>query len=201
MEQRTEEWYQARLGKVTASRIADVMAKTKSGYGASRKNYMAELIVERLTGQSPERFENAAMRFGTETEPLARSAYEVAADVMVEEVGFVDHPTIPNAGASPDGLVGTDGLVEIKCPNTATMIEYLTTQKIEERYILQMEFQLLCTRRKWCDFVMFDPRLPERLQLSFRRYEHNADIAHSITGEVMLFLEELDALEAKLRKL
>ena len=120
MEQRTEDWYKARLGKVTASRVADILAKTKSGYSASRDNYMAQLICERLTNTQVESFTNAAMQWGTEQEPFARAAYEVAKGVLVEEEGFVPHPVITMAGASPDGLIGDDGLVEIKCPNTAT---------------------------------------------------------------------------------
>jgi len=124
-EQRTDEWFAQRLGKVTASRVADVMAKTKTGYSASRENYMAQLVVERLTQTKAESFTNAAMQWGTDQEPFARAAYEAAQGVMVEEVGFMSHPDIEMAGASPDGLVGDDGLLEIKCPNTATHIETL----------------------------------------------------------------------------
>ena len=153
IEQRTDEWFAARLGKVTASRVADVMAKTKTGYSASRDNYMAQLVVERITGERAESFTNAAMQWGTDQEPFARAAYEAAKDVMVEEEGFVPHPTIQMAGASPDGLVNDDGLVEIKCPNTATQIETLLTGAIPSKYVAQMQFQMACTGRAWCDFV------------------------------------------------
>ena len=165
MEQQTQEWFEARLGKVTASRVADVIAKTKTGYSASRDNYMAQLICERLTGQKGESFTNAAMEHGTQTEPLARSAYENARNLLVKEVGFINHPRIEMSGASPDGLVGEDGLVEIKCPNTATHIETLLSGKVPTKYITQMQWQMLCCQRKWCDFVSFDNRLPEHLQL------------------------------------
>ena len=150
IEQRTEEWFAARLGRVTASRVADVIAKTKTGYSASRENYMAQLVVERLTQTKAESYTSAAMMHGVEQEPFARAAYEATQGVMVEEVGFVSHPSIEWAGASPDGLVGDDGCVEIKCPNTATMIETLLSQKVPGKYITQMQFQMACTGRKWC---------------------------------------------------
>jgi putative phage-type endonuclease len=191
MEQRTEEWHQARLGKVTASRVADVMAKTKAGYGASRANYMAELIVERLTGRPGDSFQSPAMTWGTNTEPLARAAYEAHKGVLVEEVGFVPHPTIPMAGASPDGLVDMDGLVEIKCPNTATHIETLMTGNVPLKYVLQMHWQMICTGREWCDFVSFDPRMPEGMQLFVAKYLYSNDTASDLIKEVTAFLKEL----------
>jgi putative phage-type endonuclease len=191
MEQRTEEWHQARLGKVTASRVADVMAKTKAGYGASRANYMAELIVERLTGRPGDSFQSPAMTWGTNTEPLARAAYEAHKGVLVEEVGFVPHPTIPMAGASPDGLVDMDGLVEIKCPNTATHIETLMTGNVPLKYVLQMHWQMICTGREWCDFVSFDPRMPEGMQLFVARFMYSNDTASDLIKEVTAFLKEL----------
>lgn len=200
MEQRTEEWHQARLGKVTASRVADVMAKTKAGYGASRANYMAELIVERLTGRPGDSFQSPAMTWGTNTEPLARAAYEAHKGVLVEEVGFVPHPTIPMAGASPDGLVDMDGLVEIKCPNTATHIETLMTGNVPLKYVFQMHWQMICTGREWCDFVSFDPRMPEGMQLFVARYMHSTDTASDLTKEVTAFLKELDEKVSALKE-
>ena len=200
MEQRTEEWFAARLGKVTASRVADVIAKTKSGYSASRDNYMAQLICERLTGQQGESFTNAAMQWGTETEPLARSAYEAYAE-MVEEVGFVQHPKIEMAGASPDGLVGLFGMLEIKCPNTATHIDTLLTQTVPTKYITQMQWQMRCCERQWCDFVSFDPRLPQELQLFVKRIEFDAPYVAMLEEEVNLFLKELDDKVTKLTNL
>ena len=201
VEQRSPEWFASRLGKVTASRVADVIAKTKSGYSASRDNYMAQLICERLTGQQGESFTNAAMTWGTETEPLARSAFEAYADVMVEEVGFVPHPTIEMSGASPDGLVGAEGMLEIKCPNTATHIDTLLTQTVPSKYITQMQWQMACCERQWCEFVSFDPRLPQDLQLFVKRVEFNQTYVAMLEEEVINFLEELEIKVAKLTNL
>ena len=201
MEQKSEEWFTARLGKVTASRVADVIAKTKSGYSASRDNYMAQLICERLTGQQGESFTNAAMTWGTETEPLARSAFEAYADVMVEEVGFVSHPRIRDSGASPDGLVGLFGMLEIKCPNTATHIDTLLTQTVPSKNITQMQWQMACCERQWCEFVSFDPRLPQDLQLFVKRVEFNQTYVAMLEEEVINFLEELEIKVAKLTNL
>jgi putative phage-type endonuclease len=198
MEQRTDDWFAARLGKVTASRIGDVMAKTKTGYSASRANYMAQLVVERLTNRKEESYTNAAMQWGTDTEPLARSAYEVAKNVLVQEVGFIQHPTIEMSGASPDGLVGDDGMVEIKCPNTATHIETVLSNNIDNKYILQMMWQMRCTNRKWCDFVSFDPRMPEELQLKVIRVEFDQGTIDQIESEVKEFLSEVDKKVHKL---
>ena len=191
MEQRTEEWFKARLGKVTASRVADVIAKTKSGYSSSRDNYMAQLICERLTGQQGESYTNAAMQHGVDTEPLARSAYEALHGLLVEEVGFVQHPTIEMAGASPDGLVGLFGILEVKCPNTATHIDTLINSTVPTKYITQMQWQMRCCDRQWCDFVSFDPRLPLDLQLFIKRVEYDAEYVAMLEKEVNQFLDEL----------
>jgi len=201
IEQGTPEWFQARCGKVTASRVADVVAKTKSGYSASRDNYMAQLVCERMTGKPAESFTNAAMQWGTEQEPFARAAYESHADVLVEQVGLILHPRIEGSGASPDGLVGLFGLVEIKCPNTATHIQTLLDQKVPEKYNIQMQWQMACTQRQWCDFVSFDPRMDEGLQLFVKRVELDTQMVAYLEGEVALFLEELNAKIEKLNKL
>jgi putative phage-type endonuclease len=198
MDQGTEEWFTIRIGKVTASRVADVIAKTKTGYSASRDNYMAQLVCERLTGQKGESFTNAAMQHGTETEPLARAAYEALKDVLVDEVGFVPHPTIEMAGASPDGLVGDDGLIEIKCPNTATHIDTLLSQTVPGKYNTQMQFQMACTGRQWCDFVSFDNRLPDELQLFVKRVPRDNEFIKQMEDEVVKFLNELDIKIAQL---
>ena len=193
MEQRTEEWFSARAGKVTASRVADLMAKTKSGYSASRENYMAQLIVERFTNQPPESFNSAAMQWGTEQEPFARAAYEARTSVFVDEVGFVPHPTIEGAGASPDGLVGDDGLIEIKCPNTATMIDTLINETVPNKYFAQMQMQMACTGRSWCDYVVFDPRMPESGQLFVKRIERDETFITDMESEIIKFLDEMTA--------
>jgi putative phage-type endonuclease len=200
MDQGSEEWFTIRIGKVTASRVADVIAKTKTGYSATRDNYMAQLVCERLTGQKGDSFSNAAMQHGTETEPLARLSYEVTQNVLVDEVGFVPHPTIEMAGASPDGLVGDDGLLEIKCPNTATHIETLLSQSVPGKYNTQMQFQMACTGRQWCDFVSFDNRLPAELQLFVKRVPRDEVFIRLIEAEIVQFLAELDDKINKLMK-
>jgi len=190
--QGTDEWFAARLGKVTASRVADVIAKTKTGYSTSRDNYMAQLVCERLTGQKGESFSNAAMQWGTDTEPKAREAYMAARFEIVTEVGFVNHPTIEDAGASPDGLVGDLGLIEIKCPNSHTAIETLLSQTVPSKYNTQMQWQMICTGRHWTDFVSYDPRLPAELQLFIKRVEYDPVFGAMLEKEVIGFLKELD---------
>ncbi|MBS1725002.1 MAG: YqaJ viral recombinase family protein [Armatimonadetes bacterium] len=197
--QGSDEWLAARCGKVTASRMADLLAKTKTGYGASRANYMAELIAERLTGQPAEKFTSPAMQWGTANESDARSAYEFHADCDVIEVGFVPHPGILMAGASPDGLVAADGLVEIKCPNTATHIDTLLSGVVAGKYITQMQFQMACTGRRWCDFVSFDPRMPADLRLFVRRIERDDAAIADMEAEIVKFLAELDGKVSALR--
>jgi putative phage-type endonuclease len=199
MEQRTDEWFAARIGKVTASRVADVIAKTKSGYGAGRANYLADLVVERLTGQKAQGFSNAAMEWGTQTEPQARAAYSAKTGILVEEVGFIDHPTVAMSGASPDGFA-EEGLIEVKCPNTSTMLEFILDGKPPQKYVTQMQWQMACTGRPWCDFVSFDPRLPERLQLLVVRVPRDDAYIAMLEAEVKKFLAELDDNLNKLEK-
>ena len=201
IEQGTDEWFAIRCGKVTASRVADVIATTKSGYSASRANYEAQLICEILTGKPAESFTNAAMQWGTETEPLARAQYELKTGNMVNQIGFVVHPIIEQAGASPDGLIGEDGCIEIKCPNTSTHLDTLLSQKVPSKYITQMTWQMVCTGRKWCDFVSYDPRLPENLQLYIERIELDEDYAKKLQNEVVMFLVEVNEKVEKLRKI
>ena len=191
IEQRTDEWFAARLGKVTASKVADVIAKTKTGYSTSRENYMAQLVVERMTNTKAESYSNSAMEWGTEQEPFARAAYEAAKGVLVEECGFFPHPTIEMSGASPDGLVA-GGLVEIKCPNTATMIETLLTQKVPQKYFTQMQWQMACTGTTFCDYVVFDPRMPKHLQLFITRVDRDTEYISMLETEIKAFLAEVD---------
>ena len=198
MEQRTDEWFEARLGKVTASRIYDVLSKTKSGYSATRKNYMAQLICERLTGNREESFKTAAMQRGNDIEPKARARYMLETGELVEETGFINHPTIDMSGASPDGLVGEDGLIEIKCPNTATHLEFLRTKTPKPEYLLQMLWQMACTGRKWCDFVSYDDRLKEHLSFQMVRINRDDERIKEIEEEVQKFLHELDEQIAEL---
>lgn len=196
--QYTDEWYSARLGKVTASRVADVMAKTKTGYSTSRQNYMMQLLCERLTGKKEESYSSAAMQRGTEMEPIARAVYEAEKGLFVVETGLVDHAEIKNFGASPDGLVGDDGLIEIKCPNTATHVDFLRTGKPDNKYQWQMLAQMACTGRQWCDFVSFDDRLPEPLQFSCVRFYRDDIRINEMLVEIEKFLHELNELESEM---
>jgi putative phage-type endonuclease len=198
MEQGSQEWLNIRLGKVTASRVSDVIAKTKTGWGASRANYMAELVAERLTGVPAGSYTNAAMMWGTDQEPNARAAYSAQTFDTIEQVGFVPHPSITMSGASPDGLVSADGMLEIKCPNTATHIETLLGGSIPAKYETQMLWQMACAKRDWCDFVSFDPRLPPEMQLFVKRLERDDKRIAELEEMVSDFLAELDEKVAKL---
>lgn len=198
MEQRTDSWFAARAGKVTASAIYKVMARTKTGWGADRANYMAQLVSERLTGRPADSFSNSAMQWGIDTEPQARAMYELETGQGVVECGFFDHPEIAMSGASPDGLIGKNGLIEIKCPNTATHIATLRGAEIEGKYIKQMQWQMACTGTDWCDFVSFDPRLPDEMQMHVRRIERDDEMLREIGEHVTEFLAEVDATVADL---
>ena len=197
--QGTADWHALRLGKATASRIADIVAKTKTGWGASRTNYLAQLVAERLTGATSESFTNSAMKWGNEVEPDARAAYEFHADIDVAQVAFVEHPSIAMTGASPDGLVGDDGLVEVKCPQTATHIETLLGQTVPGKYVTQMQWQMACTGRRWCDFASYDPRLPETMRLFVKRVERDDVLIASLEKDVAEFLAEVEAKVEALR--
>ncbi len=190
--QGTEAWFAQRLGKVTASRVADVIAKTKTGYSTSRENYMVELVLERLTGQRQESFTNSAMQWGTDTEPLARAAYEAKTGEIVDETSMVEHPRIAMAGASPDGLINGDGLLEIKCPNSATHIQTLRCKKPQSKYVTQMMWQMACTERQWCDFASFDPRMPAGLQLFVTRIHRDEKVINELEEEVFSFLIDVE---------
>ncbi len=198
IEQGSEEWFASRLGKVTASKVSDVMARTKSGPAATRKNYMMELLCQRLTGKREESYTNAAMQRGNDLEPVARSAYEIDKGVMVEECGLIDHPRIEMFGASPDGLVGGNGMLEIKCPNTAQHVACLRSGEPDNKYWRQMQTQMACSGRQWVDFVSFDDRLPEALQYFCARVERDDDYISEIEDAVLEFLGELEKLEAEM---
>jgi putative phage-type endonuclease len=200
IQQGTQEWREARVGLVTASRIADVIARTKSGWGASRAAYMAQLVAERLTGVPAETYQSAAMVHGIETEAEARAAYAWHQDVDVEEAGFVLHPSIAESGASPDGLVGADGLVEIKCPATHTHIETLLGATAPTRYAAQIHWQMACTGRRWVDFVSYDPRMPEDMRLFVQRVERDDKIIRDLEEQVSLFLSDVAMTVRALQK-
>lgn len=194
-EQGSEDWHKARLGYVSASSISDVMAK---GKGVTRRNYLMKIVAERLTKQIGEKYSNASMEWGTNTEPLARMAYENKHDRFVDKTGFWKHPTIEWLGASPDGLVDDDGLIEIKCPNTTTHIEYIFEDKVPNEYYKQIQCQLFVTGRKWCDFISYDPRLPEKSQLFVKRTERDELLIAEMKQEVVLFLDEVKQMIKRL---
>ena len=192
LEQNTPEWVVQRIGCLTASHMYDVTAKLKKGgYTKARQDYLMDLVIERLCGRATEHFVNQAMERGLETEPRARAAYELATGNDVEDGGFWMHPRLEWFGASPDGLVGTDGLLEIKCPTTAVHLEYIEADVIPIEYAPQMLAQLACTERKWCDFVSFDDRLPASLQLFVKRFEPSPDLISECEAEAKLFLEDV----------
>ena len=201
IDQGSEAWFAMRAGRVTASRVADVIAKTKSGPSASRANYAAQLVVERLTGTVEPSFQNAAMQWGIEKEAEARIAYRFLTDFEVTETDFVLHPEIFMAGASPDGLVGDDGLVEIKCPNSATHMDTLLREAIPDKYAVQMLWQMACTGRQWCDFVSYDPRFPEAMRLFVKRLDRDDTRIVELEQAVRDLLQEVEescaALNAK----
>lgn len=199
MDQGSDDWRRLRLGKVTASRVADVVARTKTGWGASRANYAAELILERLTGCWQEGYTSPAMLHGTATEPYARQAYSLATGVDVFECAFVDHSEIAMTGASPDGLVGDDGLLEVKCPQSATHLETLLSGDVPAKYVTQMMWQMACTGRQWCDFASFDPRMPEPMRLFVKRIPRDPSMVLGLESDVSEFLRELDSKVADLR--
>ena len=199
VEQGSPEWFQMRLGKVTASRVADILAKTKTGPSASRQNYLIELAIQRTTGIIQESYSNSAMEWGTQTEPQARVAYEVATNNFVDQVAFIDHPSIKWFGCSPDGLVSDRGLVEIKCANSATHWEYFKSKKPPQKYFIQMQAQIAVTNKDWCDFVSFDPRMPDRSQLLIVRIDRDEAFIAEMEAEIKKFLDEVE-VEVNLMK-
>lgn len=201
MQQQSEAWFSARIGRVTASRVKDVMAKGRGGApSATRQNYMMQLLCERLTGKREEGFTSAAMQRGTELEPLARAAYEIRTGNIVDETGCFSHSKIDGFMASPDGLVGSVGLIECKCPNTATHVATLQSGRHDPQYDWQMLAQMACADRDWVDFVSFDDRLPEELQYACFRFHRDEKRIREMEAEVKLFLEELAELEREMRE-
>lgn len=199
--QQNDDWKQERVGHVTASRVADLMAKTKTGPAASRENYMASLVLERLTNTPESSFTSAAMQWGIDTEAQARAVYEMETGIDVAQVGFIRHPGIEWFGCSPDGLVAHDGLTEFKCPNSSTHLDFLLTGKIDKKYMTQMCSQMSCTGRLWCDFVSFDPRMPQHLQIKIIRVARDDVFVSEVEREVVSFLVEVDAKIKQLEEL
>lgn len=200
MTQGSAEWINARVCKATGSRIGDIMARTKSGPSERRKKYMRELLCERLTGRALDHFVSDAMQWGIDNEAYAAAAYEARTGVMLEECGFFVHPTIKDSGASPDRLIGTDGVLEIKCPNTMTHLNTILTGEIDYDYQCQMVYEIDSTGRQWADFVSYDPRLPGDLAYFCKRYIPEPSFIEEVRAEVVKFIAELDALEKKVRE-
>lgn len=198
LEQRSPEWFAIRCGKATASRISDITARTKSGYSASRANYAAQLVAERLTGVPADSFCSGAMQWGIDHETEAREAYCRHQLCAVTEIAFVEHPTIPMSGASPDGLVGDDGMVELKCPNTATHIDTLLGGGFADKYVKQALWQMACTGRTYCDLASYDPRLPESMRLFVQRIPRDDAAVAELEREVSAFLAEVDETVTRL---
>ena len=207
IEQRTEEWFQQRLGKVTASRISDVIAKTKTGVSTSRQNYLIQLVSERLTGKKGDSFVNQAMLDGIERESAARELYERTRGVSVTEVGFFDHPTIAMSGASPDGAVNAEedgkyaGLIEIKCPIETTHTNTLMSKSVPSKYIPQIQWQMasVSPNVKWCDFISYNPNFPDTMQLFVARVDRDDTYIAELEAEVIKFLDEVDQTILKLK--
>lgn len=190
--QRTEAWLQERIGHCTASQFSDVLSKIKTGEAATRRKYRIKLITERLTGMPVQGYVNAAMQWGTQTEPEARMAYEALRGALVEETGFLKHPRMAWCGASPDGLVGDDGMVEIKCPESTTHLEWMDGHAVPAEHIPQIQGQMLVTGRKWVDFVSYDPRFPAHLQLFVVRVPRDEEYIQKLEAEVSRFLAEVN---------
>lgn len=199
VEQGSDLWKQLRLGHVTASNVAEVMSKGKGGAEATgRYKYKVRLVAERLTNQVPESFSNSAMEWGIEQEQFACMAYELKTNTLVDKTGFWLHPTIKWVGVSPDRLVGENGLLEVKCPNTTTHLDYMFADKVPSEYVKQVQCQLWVTGREWCDFISFDPRLPQRNQLFIKRVQRDEKLIKEMEAEIVKFLEEVKTLIMKL---
>lgn len=202
--QGSDEWFAARIGKVTASRVKDVMATGRGGSpSATRKNYMMELLCERLSGETAPSFSTPAIRRGIALEPVARGMYEMDSPHDVKEVGLIDHPSILMFGASPDGIVilpEAKGGIEIKCPNTAQHVAVIQSGKHDPQYEWQMLAQMACAELEWVDFVSYDDRLPAPLDYVCCRFERDDRRITEMEREIIAFLEELDALEKEMRE-
>jgi predicted phage-related endonuclease len=198
-----EEWHQRRIGKATSSRLSDVIATAKAGgYRATRANYRAELVVERMTRLPYPSYVSPEMRRGLELEPDARAAYEFETNEEILHKGycFLDHPTIAMCGSSYDGFLGKRGTFEVKSPNSATHITTLRSEQIDPGYIAQMQWGLACSRRDWCDWCSFDPRMPSGMQLFIKRVHRDDGLIERLADEVIKFLAEVDAEVADLEQ-
>jgi putative phage-type endonuclease len=204
-EQNSADWVWARTGRITASRICDMMATLKrGGEAASRRDYRAQLVAERLTGRAEEHYVSKEMQFGAEQEPFARTAYEIKTETIVDQVGFIFHPRLDFTGASPDGLIGQDGGLELKCPKTTTHLAYIMAGTVPKEYQDQMLWNMACAEREWWDFVSYDSRLPEKLRIFIVRMPRNEARISEIEREILKLNSEAQyicvqlGMEAKL---
>ena len=200
LQQNTEEWLKYKCGRLGGSSIADMLTRTKTGWGAGRLNLKARLVAERLTGCPTESYKSKAMEYGTETEAEACNVYGFMRDVDPVAVGYVDHPTIEWAGCSPDRLIGEDGLIQVKCPNTATHISSLLGGSVDGGYFKQMQWEMACTGRQWCDYVTYDKRLPPEMQLHVTHITRDHVMIANLEQEAMIFLKEVDETVQALRE-
>jgi hypothetical protein len=205
-DQRTDEWLQARAGKVTASRFKDVISRTAKGLPtADRTRYLWQIVTERLTGQPVQMPDAAPLRWGRENEDAARTAYLFTSSAHPTETGFVAHPTLA-CGASPDGLLsdesdpdGMFGLIEIKCPWSSQVHLETWLNGMPEDHQAQIQGQMWLTGREWCDFVSFDPRMPADLQLYVQRVKGNPEFQAMLEREIIAFSAEADEIVSRLR--
>ena len=196
MKQGTYEWFSARLGKVTASNVDNVIVKVKNGESVYKRKYRTQLITEILTGKPINIFVNEAMKWGTDHEDEARNFYMekrgLLKDIDVKEVGFIDHSTVKMSGASPDGLVGKDGLIEIKCPQPMTHTDFLISKRINKKHIHQMQWQMACTGKKWCDYVCYHPDFPAAQKMLVIRVERDNDLINRLEKDIQDFVTEVE---------
>lgn len=195
--QRSEDWHSERCGKVTASRVKDLNAKPSKGKALNALGLT--ILAERLTGVQKETPTNFAMQWGIDNEPHAIAAYENETGFFVNGTGLIDHPFIEMFGASPDGLVGENGQIEVKCPDTTTHLNTLLTKEVPDEYIPQITSQLACTRREWCDFVSYDPRLEPELQIIIIRIFAKDLNIEGLERDVRAFNRTIEEAKASLR--
>jgi len=200
MQQGSEEWKQARCGSLGASVIHEIVARTKTGFSTSRENRKTALVLERLTGRPEATYQSEAMLAGTEREPAARFEYAMKSGSEIEEVGLILHPTIAGTHASPDGLIGRDGMLEIKCMQPTGHLKVFTTRTFDDRHRKQMAWQLACAQREWVDFVAYSPEFPKEMQLRIIRYYREDKLTTELEIAAREFLAEVDATVADLRK-
>lgn len=202
IEQHSAAWYDARLGHVTASRVAEVISSKKNGEPRkAREDYKMELLIETLTGRPAEHYVSPAMDWGIETEKLAREEYKMAKGVEIDRIGYVLHPRIKRSGASPDGLIGEHTLVEFKCPTTQTHMLYVIHDVVPDEYMPQMMWQMACTGRAYCDFVSYDPRVPDDFSLFIKRVARDDSYIAQMERKVEEFIIELNDMCQRLMDL